>query len=154
MKVLKLALCLSLFSSFTYLYANDHHNVIAKGRILLKNQKNKIIPIKAKLSLPPRGKGPLFLLLRDHKPIKALNYFVERKNGRSIFYIVFPYKTDDEHAIMRGTYTRGTNLALYTGEIFVGPKEKALDMNAKNTSLHDFKFLGNFSFKKRIKKDR
>ena len=56
--------------------------------------------------------GALMIHLRDlkrhwSKDVFAEKFFVVKKNGRSIFYIVFPAKTDDKIVVMRGTLYKG-----------------------------------------------
>ena len=133
----------------------DYYKV--RGTIYARPGEEDIKKLHAKLYLPPRGEGSVFIHIHDYrhnesKTIESLNHFVEREHGRSIFYIVFPYKTEGEIAIMKGSYMRDENLALYSGEIFVAPSESAEESpNGKiNFDHDDMRFIGLFSFKDRI----
>ena len=160
MKRFLLFLSLSFLASYAYADEDrydDHYKV--EGRIWgLKD--GDIKKISAELYLPPRGEGSIFMHLHSHrermkKTVEALNYFIERKNGRSVFYIIFPYHNENEVVVMKGSYMRDEDLALYSGEIFVGPKDCAMKLGPDHTKLHDgFMFKGTFHFKDRIIRDR
>ena len=126
MKKVLMGLVLSFMTGMLYADPLDDH-VKVRGIIHAWGE-GEIHRIHAKLYLPPRGKGPLMIHLRDlkrhwSKDVFAEKFFVVKKNGRSIFYIVFPAKTDDKIVVMRGTYTRDASIALYAGDIFIGPKK-------------------------------
>lgn len=161
MKVSKLLLSLMfVFSSFLQANQNldpegDFYEV--RGTVYARPDGDEITKLRAKLYLPPRGEGPLYIHLHDYsenesKTVQALHYFVEREYGRSVFYIVFPYKTADEIAIMRGSYMRDDDVALYSGEVFVAPADcgSNLPHGKLNFEHEDMRFIGMFSFKDRI----
>ena len=156
----KLLLCLSLMFVGGFLQAEPGENHLKVRGVVYAWGEGEIHRLAAKLHLPKRGQGDIYIHLHDHKhgrkkTAKSLNFFVENKNERKIFYIVFPYNTDDKVVVMKGTYTRDSSRALYVGDVFVAPKEEGLALSAENTAACDnFKYKGTFFFKKRILEDK
>lgn len=152
----KLLLCLSLALMGSFLHAEPTENHLKVRGVVYAWGEGEIHKLAAKLYLPKRGQGDIYIHLHDHKhgrkkSAKSLNFFVENKNGRKLFYIVFPYKTDDKVVVMRGTYTRDSRVALYAGDVFVAPKEEGLSLTPEDTTACDnFEYKGTFFFKKRV----
>ena len=140
-------------------------NVEAEGVIIAKTDDGLLEQTEASLSLPPMGRGDLFLKIPGHPDIKAERFFSHRKNGRVVFYVIFnapairevgvniPLERENEKFIVfRGTYTRGSNLALYYGDIFLGVGgDFQLDLKREDLSqTHTLHYLGGFKFAKEI----
>ncbi len=160
MRKLVLFLSLSFFTAGV-LQANTSEGTLkVRGTVYAMDGEGVIHKLVAKLLLPVRGEGDIVIHLHDlkhnkKKTVKALKHFVTRKNGRSVFYIVFPHEKAGEVVVMRGSYMRDSAVALYSGDIFVGELEEAASLSPENVSASEnFRFKGSFFFKKRVESNQ
>ncbi|MFK7822518.1 MAG: hypothetical protein AB8G05_00050 [Oligoflexales bacterium] len=103
------------------LNAYSEGSIDAPGKVFYKLPDQSIVKRDVVLSVPSRGEGKVFLKQgRIH--VEAEKFFSREINGRTVFYVIFDQypgqSSEDESLVYRGTYTRGTNLALYYGDVF------------------------------------
>lgn len=145
---------LIITSSFIFAYENKA--VETPGKIFFKDQDNMIQKKSVTLFVPPMGQGDLWLSCDEHGDLNAERFFSKKKSGRVVFYIIFPNPHDLENAesklVFKGTYTRGTNAALYYGDFFqVDGLEEKLDKDQIDQTLeHEATYKGGFGFRKEI----
>ena len=116
MKVLGLIIVAMCFSLTGYAASID-----APGQVFYKMPNGEIVKRAATLQVPSRGQGQV-VLKGAQSNLVAERFFSKKKNGRTIFYVVFdkfPGKKADQRAVYRGTYARGSNMALYYGDVFI-----------------------------------
>lgn len=106
--------------------AMSHHEATgttatADGKVYYKMPTTQeIVKRSVQMKVPAHGKGDLFLVAGDVE-IKADSFFHKEHNGRVLFYVIFknpPHSPANTIKVFRGTYVRGTNLAVYDGEVF------------------------------------
>lgn len=130
-------------------------SIDAPGKVFYKMPDESIVKREVVLSVPSRGEGSVYLKAGE-TCIEAERFFSREINGRTVFYVVFnPFpgnSSDEDKAIVyRGTYTRGTNLAMYYGDVFKVNKEvstdeeihyqlSALDVNGSSQYVAGFYF--------------
>jgi hypothetical protein len=96
-------------------------SVDAPGNIFYQMPSGEIVTRDATLRVPARGIGNVELIASGGSFV-AERFFSREANGRTVFYVVFadyPGASEDDRAVYRGTYVRGSNLALYYGDVFV-----------------------------------
>lgn len=149
----KIFLIASISLSTCLLAVPDGH-VQVEGKIIYKRG-DVLQPLTAKLALPPRGQGELFLQLQSREDwFKADQFFYETKAGREVFYMVFPHYEEGKSFVFRGTYVRGSNLVLYYGDIFDFDKHELQDSPEGMTPElfkelhHQTRYVGAFYFTK------
>lgn len=136
----------------------DHHRGYAEveGKVF-KKVDNYIHKFHAELRVPEKGNGPMVLHLHDRRhakdfTVESLRYFYKEEAGRTVVFIVFPYKTADKVAVMKGTYMRGSNRVTYFGDAFLAPSE----MSEENALLDQHlmeggcEHLASFYFEERM----
>lgn len=95
-------------------------SVTAPGHVVYKMPSGELVTRNVSLEVPARGEGDVFLIAGDQK-VKAEAFKSMTLNGRTIFAVLFlnppgaPTGTAD---IYLGTYMRGTNEAIYYGDIY------------------------------------
>ncbi len=117
----------SLFSLFLFLVVsvtNLAHAggtvVSAPGSVFYKMPSGEIVTREATLLLPARGEGEVKLQYADTEVVAA-SFSSRKENGRTIFYVLFrdpPGAPAGTEMVFMGTYTRGSNLAVYYGDMF------------------------------------
>ena len=106
-------------------------SVDAPGQIFYKMPTGKIVTRDAVLQVPSRGQGDV-VLKGNGQYFKADRFFNKTVNGRTVFYVVFtefPGARLGQEAVYRGTYSRGSNLAMYYGDVFVVSGNYASDQD-------------------------
>ncbi len=96
-------------------------SIEAPGEMFYKMPSGELVTRSAVLEVPSRGRGDV-VLKGGSQNFVAERFFTKKRNGRSIFYVVFdnyPGRQEGEKAVYRGTYTRGSNAALYYGDVFI-----------------------------------
>lgn len=129
---------LSAFISLPMVYAANSQqidgdgttSVLADGKVFYKMPSTgAIVKRDVQLSVPSQGKGDVVLYVKSSSAedsstvamIKADDFFSTHHNGRVVFYVVFknpPHSPANTMKVFRGTYVRGTNVAIYSGEVF------------------------------------
>ncbi len=153
------AICTAFFLMFAG-SAMAVDSVEAPGKIFYKMPSGEIVKRQAALVVPARGEGDVVLKVGDHEKV-AHHFFSTHKNGRVIFYVVFvrDHELEEGYAkVFRGTYLRGTNKAIYYGDIFkvrseghrndelVNELEDSMEEGDEHPH-HDATYLGGFKFK-------
>lgn len=157
---MRLLAVLYLFSLTTFSVAEVRtQNIEADGALIYKSTQGTLDKLGAVLSLPARGQGDIYLTIDGKAPLKADRFFSEKKNGRTLFYVVFKknhfddvdFKRDQsslDHQLLVfvGTYLRGSNLALYYGDIFFGSNREIRLLQSGDRSDNSFNYVGGFKF--------
>jgi len=148
MKNLSFLLCFLSLQSFAH-----YGGMTADGGVFFKTGQGDIAKYAATLFVPTQGVGNAQLTIGDKKAASH-GFRVEEQNGRSIFTVVFldPLHTGKRVAyFLRGTYLRGTNVALYYGDIFAKGyqrgEEDTLTADRATTELY---YVGGFGFRKQV----
>ena len=114
------ALAFSVMFLFS-LNAYAEGSIEAPGKVFYKMPDESIVKRDVVLSVPSRGEGKVYLR-NGRISVEAERFFSKKINGRTVFYVVFDQypgqSNEDEALVYRGTYTRGSNLALYYGDVF------------------------------------
>ena len=126
-----LAVVCSLFFSMQ-MFAQG---VIAEGKISVKNPEDSaIIPMPIQMELPPRGQGELKLTIHESIELVAESFHSQKKDDRVVFKVLFKLNAEQQemismflqgehkarasHVLFKGTYARGSNKAIYYGDVF------------------------------------
>ncbi len=143
---------------FTILFAfclnSFADSVEAPGRVFYKMPSGEIVTRNVTLEVPAMGQGQITLKGSNFSMVSD-RFFSVDLNGRVVFYVIFndfPYKNPGEIAVYRGTYTRGSNLALYYGEVFVGleAEDDGTMVEAVENGDGDFKHIAGFYFEAEV----
>jgi hypothetical protein len=120
MKKWNLFLVIGVFLlSFTSGFAHANAQVIAAPGGVFYKLNGAIVERDATLLLPARGQGDITLQYTDGALVTD-TFSYRQENGRTVFYVVFKNIAEApgmEMAFM-GTYIRGSNLAVYYGDIY------------------------------------
>jgi hypothetical protein len=144
-------LALFFLLAATNISASDLATIEAHGRVSYKMPDGMLVDRDVSLILPVMGEGSVFLK-GGGMTFRANRYFTDHANDRVIFYIVFdefPGSTEGQIAVFRGTYVRGSNLARYYGDVFLGEERQDDDALMKSLDIngdHGFKHIAGFSF--------
>lgn len=118
-------------------------NVEAPGKVFYKMPSGEIVERKVSLQVPARGEGKVVLKWASGE-LPAESFSTRKENGRTIFYVRFtnvPHAPTGTVMVFKGTYSRGSNLALYYGDIFVRGSEHP---------EREWNYIGGFEFKAEI----
>jgi hypothetical protein len=142
-------------------HAMSEEAVETNGKVFYKMPNGELVKREVTLILPSKGEGDVILRSGDHEVV-AHHYFSKEKNGRIVFTICFPshHGEANEMKVFRGTYVRGTNKAIYYGDIFK-MKHEGHDFQNIQSRLesmdehgdHEITYTGGFGFKKDIESD-
>lgn len=130
----------------------------APGKVFYKMPNGEIVTREATLEVPARGQGDV-RLKGSHTEITARRFFSRSHNQRTIFYVIFdeyPGQQQGDVAVYRGTYSRGSNMAIYYGDVFIMSEEELAqdDLHAKlseGSQTHDHvKYVAGFYFRAEI----
>lgn len=129
-------------------------SIDAPGKVFYKMPSGEMVTRDVTLEVPSMGQGKV-VLKGSNFSLTADRFFTVHHNGRAIFYVVFsgfPTSKEGEIAVYRGTYTRGSNLAIYYGDVFVGQDNQDDDamVNALSDGNDDFKYIAGFYFKAEV----
>ena len=133
--------------------------VDAPGHVFYKDKEGAMVKRDVTLSVPPCGEGELVLSAGDWKAATT-HFFTYEAAGRVVFTAVFikPFPSHSETSlVLTGSYMRGTNKAVYWGDMFKTHEEiKAPMMSLLKTnpemalgSTH-FHHVGGFKFKAEV----
>jgi hypothetical protein len=145
--------CLSM-SFFQLAFATS---IEAPGQVFYKMPSGEIVNRDVSLVVPMKGEGDVFLKYGAHE-VKAEKFWTEHSSGRAVFYVSFvnpPGAPENTTVLFRGSYIRGTNRALYYGDMF-----KKIQSNLSSTNNQtkegqvaehpDLLYIGGFTFKSEI----
>ena len=154
MRILVLSIML-LFGANAYV----GDSIDAPGKVFYKLPDESIVKRDVVLTVPSRGEGKVYLR-SGRISVEAARFFSRELNGRTIFYVIFDQypgqSSENELAVYRGTYTRGSNLALYYGDVFkVGRSTAMADQDELHLDLTENsgispKYIAGFYFKYEI----
>jgi hypothetical protein len=127
----------------------------APGKVFYKiPHTNEIVKREMSIKVPMRGEGEVVLVSSSGHETKTKNFWTTRKFGRTVFHVFFNALTNptDPNSpsvsmLFKGSYIRGSNKAVYWGDVFLGGK------GLKAQQIKDMKFFrhaGGFAFKKEI----
>ncbi len=126
-------------------------SIEAPGRVFYKMPNGEIVKREVALKIPARGQGDVVLI--GQQELVADKFFNKEIAGRTVFYVVFtdfPGAESGQKSVFRGTYTRGTNKAIYYGDVFiVSPEhmpESDEDMHVMMSQNHNAKYVAGFYF--------
>ena len=122
--------------------------VEADGKIFFKNNQGVIEKFDAALNVPRKGEGEITLRVGD-KIYSTPNFSIRKRSGRTILYVVFEKNKQlfghSKKVVFKGTYVRGSNLAVYYGDFFTPVHKK---MKKDGPHKREYRYLGGFAFKK------
>jgi hypothetical protein len=131
-------------------------SIEAKGVVTYKMPSGEIVQRPTGLEVPSRGQGDV-ILRGGSSEFVADRFFTRQEAGRSVFYVVFknfPGAELGDMAVYRGTYLRGTNLALYYGDVYKGKDADQTDdtIHTMLTSLDqgDYRYVAGFYFESKV----
>jgi len=119
------------------------NSVEAPGKVFYKKPSGEIVQREMTLVVPSRGEGQV-VLKWDSGSLAANSFSSRQENGRTIFYVLFqnvPFAPAGTEMAFKGTYSRGTNMALYYGDLF------SRVIGAEDTS---WTYVGGFDFRAQI----
>jgi len=106
--------------------------VTATGKVFYKNEAGEIVKREATLTVPVKGEGEI-VLASGQWSASTSDFFTVHRHGHKIFYVVFRNVGEQfahKPVLLRGSYLRGSNLAAYWGDLFVGACPPALSVRA------------------------
>jgi hypothetical protein len=139
--------------------------VEAPGQFFYKMPSGEIVRRDTILVVPMKGQGEVSFKTAT-KNVKAKQFWTEHNAGRTIFYVAIenpPGAPENTSMILEGSYIRGTNLALYYGDVYqkTGTEQRPSDLvpekfrNSKQIhyfrKLTGYKYAGGFVFKAEVK---
>lgn len=130
--------------------------VDAPGHVFYKGKEGALVKRDVTLTVPPRGEGELVLSAENWKA-STTHFFSYETAGRIVFTAVFikPFAGHSESSlVLTGSYLRGTNKAVYWGDMYKTKTEIAPHMisflkTSPEIALgsHYFTHAGGFKFK-------
>ncbi len=142
-KVLALVGCMMTAS----VAVGEGSGIWAEGKVTYKHPNGKLVNRDCEMFVPARGIGEVELKCGDFS-VSSAEFSTVRVAGRAVFSIVFRNiegAPSGSVAKYEGTYLRGTNRALYYGDVF-----STNDSAATLTSESDWQHAGGFMFSKSI----
>lgn len=111
-----------LFAAVLFLGLDVHAaaGVEAKGHTLYKMPTGELVNREVSLFVPAKGQGKVLLKFQGGE-IEAKSFSTREARGRTVFYVQFedvPLAPKGTDMLFKGTYLRGTNEAVYYGDIF------------------------------------
>lgn len=114
--------------------------VWASGGVTYKHPRGYLVNRNCRLWVPARGEGQVVLNCQGYK-MASSDFTTRTEEGRKIFIINFsdvPGAPDGTSAQYRGTYLRGSNKAIYYGDVF--------SQTESDAGKSDWTFAGGFKF--------
>lgn len=131
MKFIILALMAFGFSNFA-----GADSIESPGNVIYKMPNGEIVKRAVKLRVPSRGQGDVVLI--GQQELVADRFFSKQVAGRTVFVVVFsdfPGSSEGQKSVFRGTYLRGSNKAIYYGNVFIVTREEVLADDEKLVSF-------------------
>lgn len=125
----------------------DGNGVWAGGAVVYKHPNGQIVNRECSIFVPSMGRGDVALKCSNFE-VRSREFTTERNANQVIFTVLFrDIEGAPEGAIAkyRGTYLRGTNQALYYGDVF-----SSLDAQADINSMQGWQYTGGFMFSKSL----
>lgn len=137
-------------------------SIEAPGKVFYKMSTGEIVKREVSLVVPAKGQGDVILKYAG-KQAKAAKFWTAKKFGKTTFNVLFkdvPGAPKEWAALYTGAYLRGTNAALYYGDVYsipkkavdellaVAPGTEALDLALDKAGRH---YAGGFGFNAKIK---
>ena len=126
-------------------------SIEAPGKVFYKMPNNEIVKREVSLRIPARGQGDVVLV--GNEELVADRFFSKEIAGRTVFYVVFsgfPGAEEGQTSVFRGTYIRGSNKALYYGNVYlVDPQEmpdEEKDIHVMISGEHNATYVAGFKF--------
>ena len=132
----------------------------ADGKIFYKKSSGELVKRAVSIVVPPRGEGEVVLKFGD-KELSTPYFKTKTYHGRTVFVVAFkkPEAFSEDLAgngalVMKGSYMRGSNMAVYYGDLYLVKKasqelmEYGLEFDSHGETT--FSHLGGFAFKKVI----
>ena len=148
--------------STSYSFASG---VTAPGKVFYKTENGELVKRQMSLFVPERGEGNVVLSSENHT-FETDQFFTVESKGRTVFYLIFPDPNHENHKkVFRGTYLRGSNAAVYYGDMYMaycnhdedGEEEllnaesiEAAILSNSDDDEHQAHYLGGFAFKSMI----
>jgi hypothetical protein len=131
------------------LASGDLGSVVAEGKVTYKMPSGELVSRDVSLEVPARGEGEVVLRSGDWE-VRSSNFKSGENHGRKVFVVVFenvPGAPAGSKAVYHGTYMRGSNRAIYYGDVWA----KSADQKSSeelNLSLDSSKLIhvGGFYF--------
>ena len=127
-------------------------SIEAPGKVFYKMSDGQIVWRDAVLTVPARGEGDV--VLKSGGVDTTAHAFTTRTlNSRTIFYVVFldsPGAPEGTATVFKGTYSRGTNVALYYADFFSKPVTSSAiggSLIPEESPESDWTYEGGFWFK-------
>ena len=115
MRILSICFILSLLGLSGQLQA-----ATADGEVFYTLPSGEFVEREVTLEVPSRGEGEV-VLRGSTTELRTETFFTVQRKGKTTFYIVFETTSPNgkkAKKIFRGTYIRGTNKAVYYGDIY------------------------------------
>ncbi len=136
------------------------NSVEAPGKVFYKMPNGEIVKREVSLVVPAMGAGEV-VLKYGSKSVSTSHFKTVKSLGRTNFIVAFkdaPGAPAGAVAVFTGSYLRGTNAALYYGDIYSVTRsgneaddlDALLDLDADTDSTKR-RYAGGFSFKSVIK---
>lgn len=107
----------------------------------------EIVNRELSLTVPSKGEGSVTLQGGDIS-LSTEDFFSFEKKGATVFYAVFHGRDSDGHfggtMVLRGKYLRGSNMAVWSGDIYTSEEE--LPYNVEASMVKDSCDEGKFSY--------
>lgn len=121
----------------------------AEGTFFYKNANNEIEFVDSKLMHEViDGQHIIKIWCPKHGEVTATKYFARQQSERTIFYVVLPAMDNNPSIVLKGTYTRGLNIALYYGDAFFVSENQSNFQNFEEIEAfsHDAAYIGGFAY--------
>jgi len=141
---LKLLSTLLICGAANFAVADDA-GIWANGTVTYKHPDGKLVDRSCQLWVPAMGLGEVTLQCGTWST-STTNFETVKENGKTTFSVVFEnMRGAPEGAVAKysGAYIRGSNRALYYGDVFSGIK-------TASTSSVNWNYVGGFVFSKDI----
>lgn len=130
------------------------HAVEAPGYVFYKLPSGELVKRETTLVVPARGQGDV-VLRSETRTTTASRFWTETSAGKTTFHVQFnnpPGAPENTVLLFKGTYLRGTNKALYYGDVYKkSGAETSQDDHHRHGRHHrrhkDFTYAGGFFFK-------
>ncbi len=152
-----------VFGSFFFAVTSFASNSVeAPGKVFYKMPNGEIVKREVSLVVPAMGAGEV-VLKYGNKSVSTSHFKTVKRLGRTNFIVAFkdaPGAPAGAVAVFTGSYLRGTNAALYYGDIYSVTRsgneevelDALLDLDADtDTDSTKHSYAGGFSFKSVIK---
>jgi len=112
-------------------------SVTASGHVTYKMPSGELVTRSASLEVPARGEGKVILRSGDVE-VEAKAFRSHKVNGRIVFNVLFidpPGAPENTAALFSGTYSRGSNRAIYYGDFYSKVIDPDGDLAAETSEL-------------------